>query len=105
VTPKAWIRNYNTSRKPSRKMATATKILDGHSKKFESRPKQEKPVAVARLPYQGAASHKASRLLAKFNIQTVYIPAKNIHLIRQVKDKLGLRTSGIYRIPCECGKV
>jgi hypothetical protein len=74
-------------------------------KKVVPRPKQEKPVAVARLPYQGAASHKVSRLLAKFNIQTVHIPAKNIHLLRPVKDKLGLRTAGIYRIPCECGKV
>jgi hypothetical protein len=44
-------------------------------------------------------------LLTKFNIQTVHIPAKNIHLLRPVKDKLGLRTTGIYRIPCECGKV
>jgi hypothetical protein len=63
------------------------------------------PAAVARLPYQGAASYKVSRLLAKFNIQTVHIPAKNIHLLRPNKDKLGLKTAGIYRIPCECGKV
>jgi hypothetical protein len=33
-------------------------------KKVESRPKQEKPVALARLPYQGVASLKVSRLLA-----------------------------------------
>jgi DNA-binding transcriptional MerR regulator len=74
-------------------------------KEVEPHPKQEKPVAVARLPYQWAASHKISRLLVKFNIQTVHIPAKNIHLLRPVKDKLSLRTSGIYRIPCECGEV
>jgi hypothetical protein len=74
-------------------------------KKDEPRPKQEKPVAVARLPYQRAASHKVSRLLAKFNIQTVHIPAKNFHLLRPAKDKLGLRTAGIYGISCECGKV
>jgi hypothetical protein len=30
---------------------------------------------------------------------------KNIHLLRSVKDKLSLRTAGIYSIPCECGKV
>jgi hypothetical protein len=60
-------------------MATATRISDGLSKKkVEPHPKQEKPVAVARLPYQGAASHKVSRLLAKFNIQTVHIPYKNL---------------------------
>jgi hypothetical protein len=87
-------------------MATATRISDGLSKKkVEPRPKQEEPVAVARLPYQGAASRKVSRLLAKFNIQTVHIPDKNIHLLRPVKDKLGLRTVGIYRISCEWGKV
>jgi hypothetical protein len=50
VTPTAWIRNYNTSSKPSREMATATRISDGLSKKVVPRPKQEKPVAVARLP-------------------------------------------------------
>jgi hypothetical protein len=60
---------------------------------------------VTRLPYQGAASHKVSRLLAKFNIQTAHIPAKNIQLLRPAKDKLGLKTAGIYHIPCECGKV
>jgi hypothetical protein len=73
--------------------------------KDELRPKQEKPAAVTRLPYQEAASHKVSRLLAKFNIQTVHIPAKNIPLLRPAKDKLGLKTAGIYHIPCECGKV
>jgi hypothetical protein len=26
-------------------------------------------------------------------------------LLRPVKDHLGLRTSGVYRIPCECGRV
>jgi hypothetical protein len=35
----------------------------------------------------------------------VHIPTKNIHLLRPVKDKLGLRTAGIYHIPCKCGKV
>jgi hypothetical protein len=26
-------------------------------------------------------------------------------LLRPVKDHLGLRTPGVYRIPCECGRV
>jgi hypothetical protein len=74
-------------------------------KKGKSRPQQEKPTGVARLPYQGATSPKVSRLLSKYNIQTVHIPAKNIHLLRPVKDKLGLKATGIYCIPCECSKV
>jgi len=80
-------------------------IRQALQKKDKPWPKQEKSTAVARLPYQGATSHKVSRLLAKYNIQTVHIPAKNIHLLRPVKDKLGLKAAGIYRIPCECGKV
>jgi hypothetical protein len=88
-----------------KKMATAKGISDGISKKVEPLPKHKKPVAVATLPYQVAASHKVSMLLPKFNIQTLHISAKIIHLLRPVKNKLGLRTAGIYRIPCECGKV
>jgi hypothetical protein len=30
---------------------------------------------------------------------------KSIHMLGSVMDKLGLKVSGIYRIPCECGKV
>jgi hypothetical protein len=40
-----------------------------------------------------------------FQVGIFHIPAKNIHLLRLVKDKLGLKAAGIYRIPCECGKV
>jgi hypothetical protein len=108
VTPTAWMSKYNTSRKPSKKWLQQPGYQMGSpkkKKKVEPCPKQEKLVTVARLPYQGAASHKVSRLLDKFNIQTVHIPAKNIHLLSSVKDKLGLRTAGIYCIPCECGKV
>jgi hypothetical protein len=74
-------------------------------KKDKPWPQQRKPTGVARLPYQGATSYKVSRLLSKYNIQTVHIPAKNIHLLRPVKDKLGLKDAGIYCIPCECRKV
>jgi hypothetical protein len=30
---------------------------------------------------------------------------KTINTLRLIKDNLGLRTSGMYCIPCECGKV
>jgi hypothetical protein len=30
---------------------------------------------------------------------------KNIHVLRPVKDDLGLKVPGVYRIPCECGEV
>jgi 23S rRNA pseudoU1915 N3-methylase RlmH len=51
-------------------------------------------------------SHKVSRLLAKFNIKTVHILAKSSqHLLRPIKDDLGLKVSGDYGITYECGKM
>jgi hypothetical protein len=57
------------------------------------------------LPYQCSISNKIRRLLNKYNIKTVHIPAiKDMHLLRPTKDNLGLRVAGIYCIPCECSK-
>jgi predicted GIY-YIG superfamily endonuclease len=57
------------------------------------------------LLYQKAITNKISRLLAKYNIKTVHNPwKKNIHMLRPVKDDLGLKVHGVYRIPCECDK-
>jgi hypothetical protein len=51
-------------------------------------------------------SNRISRLLARFNVRTVHIPAnKNVHLLTPLKDNLGLKTPGIYFIPCKCSKV
>jgi hypothetical protein len=30
---------------------------------------------------------------------------KTIHMLRLMKDNLGLEVAGIYCVPCECGKV
>jgi hypothetical protein len=39
-------------------------------------------------------------------IKTVHVPIKkNRQLLRTAKDDLGLKICGVYRIPCECGKV
>jgi hypothetical protein len=45
-------------------------------------------------------------MVAKHNIKSVALPPRKIfsHL-PPVKDALGLRTPGIYSIPCECGRV
>jgi hypothetical protein len=45
-------------------------------------------------------------MLAKHNIKSVALPPRKIfsHL-PPIKYALGLRTPGIYSIPCECGKV
>jgi len=44
--------------------------------------------------------------LAKYNIKSVAIPPKKISsYMPPTKDAPGLRTPGIYKIPCECSKV
>jgi hypothetical protein len=45
-------------------------------------------------------------MLAKHNIKSIPLPPKKISsYLPPVKDAVGLRTPGIYSIPCECGKV
>jgi len=45
-------------------------------------------------------------MLVKNNVKSVALPPRKIfsHL-PPVKDALGLRTPGVYSIPCECGRV
>ncbi|KAJ4451394.1 hypothetical protein ANN_02856 [Periplaneta americana] len=57
------------------------------------------------LPFYGPISSKIGRLLRKDGIKTIHKPPTKIqNLLRPVKDDLGLRTPGVYKIPCECGK-
>ena len=45
-------------------------------------------------------------MLAKYNIKSVAIPhRKTANYLPPVKDGIGLKTPGVYRIPCECGTV
>jgi hypothetical protein len=67
---------------------------------------KEKPTGVALILFQKAVSNKIRRLLTKYNIKAIHIPVKNnIHILRPIKDKLGLNITGVYCVPCECGKV
>jgi hypothetical protein len=55
--------------------------------------------------YEQVVSNGISRLLAKYNIKEVHIPVKkNIHMLRPVKGKLGLKVTGIYCVLCKCGR-
>ena len=45
-------------------------------------------------------------MLAKYNIKSVALPHRKLaSYLPPVKDAIGLKTLGIYRIPCECGTV
>jgi hypothetical protein len=66
----------------------------------------DKPDSVAFLPYVGTIFILISRVLSWHNIKSVGLPPKKeSSFLRPVKDNLGLRTPGVYRTPCECGKV
>jgi hypothetical protein len=65
-----------------------------------------KPRSVAFLPFFGTVFNRISRVLTQYNIKSVGLPHMKLSsLLRPVKDLLGLRTPGVYRIPCECGRV
>jgi hypothetical protein len=68
--------------------------------------KDNKPTSTAYIPYINNTYGRLSRMLAKYNIKSVAIPHTKIaSYLQQVKDAIGLKTPGIYKIPCECGKV
>jgi hypothetical protein len=61
---------------------------------------------VAFLPYVGTIFNRISRMLSRHDIKSVGLPPKKIYnFLWPVKYLLGVRTLGIYRISCECGKV
>ena len=62
--------------------------------------------ATAYIPYTATTYGQLSRMLAKHNIKSIALPPRKIaSYLPQVKDAVGLKTPGIYSIPCECGKV
>jgi hypothetical protein len=64
------------------------------------------PHSVVFLPFVGTVFNRISRVLARHNIRSVGLPHMKLSsLLRPVKDHLGLRRPGVYRIPCECGRV
>jgi hypothetical protein len=64
------------------------------------------PNSVAFLPFVGTICNHISRVLARHNIRSLGVPHMKLSsLLRLIKDHLGLRTPGVYRIPYECGRV
>jgi hypothetical protein len=66
----------------------------------------DKPTSTAYIPYTQTTFGRLSRMLAKHNIKSVDLPPRKIFsYLPPVKHALGLKTQGIYSIPCECGRV
>jgi hypothetical protein len=104
VTQKVSEEKSNTLKTSFSGTDTVRRIRALHPKQ-KPQAKEEKPTGVAVLPYQQVITNKISRLLAKYNTRTFHVPRKNIYMLRPVKDDLGLKVPGVYRIPCECGEV
>jgi hypothetical protein len=67
---------------------------------------ENKTHSVAFLPFVGTVFNRISRVLARHNIKSVGLPHMKLSsLLRPVKDRIGVRTPGVYRISCECGRV
>jgi hypothetical protein len=65
-----------------------------------------KPISTAYLPYCNNTYGRISRMLARFNMKSVTLPYRKIaSYLPPVKDAIGLKTPGIYKIPCECSTV
>jgi hypothetical protein len=66
----------------------------------------DKPTSTAYIPYTQTTYSRLSRMLAKHNIKSFALPLRKIFsYFPPVKDAVGLRTPGVYSIPCECGRV
>jgi hypothetical protein len=64
------------------------------------------PNSIAFLPFVGTVFNHISRVLAQHNIKSVGLPHMKLSsLLCLVKDHLGPRTPGVYRIPCECSRI
>src|SRR5436190_13289772 len=60
----------------------------------------------ASLPFIENVTDKIGRILSKKNMKISFTPYVKIkQMLRQVKDVIPLQSSGIYQIPCVCGKV
>lgn len=83
------------------------------------RPKRQQEVSVlqeeeqpevqqkAFLPYVQGVTDRIAKVLKGKNIKTTFVPTTKVgSLLRSVKEPVDpLHTPGIYKIPCECGKV
>ncbi|XP_071478008.1 uncharacterized protein, partial [Diadema antillarum] len=68
---------------------------------------KEQPITTVNLPYLGATSHKLQRIFKSANIQVRHTSSNKLHnSLHSHKDKHPKhKQPGVYRIPCECGKV
>ncbi|XP_063960183.1 uncharacterized protein LOC135155215 [Lytechinus pictus] len=70
-------------------------------------PSKTKPIATIVLPYIGKTSHRLQRILHSANILVRHQSSRKLHsILHSYKDKHpSNKQPGVYKIPCDCGKV
>ena len=79
-----------------------------HKPKSANLPSPDtKPIATVILPYLGKPSHRIQRILQSANIQVRHRSSHKLHsALHTHKDQHpNNKRPGVYRIPCQCGKV
>ncbi|XP_054748098.1 uncharacterized protein LOC129253708 [Lytechinus pictus] len=99
--------NYRSFHHPSVLRSTNKTLVKRAHKVSDQIHLSGQPKARVVLPYLGAASHKIQRILRETDIEVRHSSSNKIQsALTTHKDK---RTSkdlpGVYRIPCECGKL
>jgi hypothetical protein len=76
-----------------------------HRRESETAEDKEKPLAKACLPFVSTISGKIARILRRYKIETIHKPPTKLKdMLVRAKDPIGLKTPGVYRVPCGCGK-
>lgn len=58
---------------------------------------------IACIPYYSSVSNKIGSVLIKHGIETIFKPLVKIqHMLKSIKNILGLRCMVAYHIPCKC---
>lgn len=91
--------NPNAIRRAFKQQSVSQKPLDKEKSTDNVKNK-------AFLPYVHQVTDKIGRILKKHDIHPVYSPHKKLQAsLNSVKDHIPLMVSGVYEVPCECGKV
>lgn len=89
-----------------KKASAPSDTTDSHSDIGLPLQQNTQPTGTALISLRHAISNKINRLLKKHNIRKIYIPqCIPLRCWGLSRKDLELKAPGVYRIPCECGKV
>ena len=105
---------HQTGTPPQRQATPSTHQVYTHQRasgKIKVRPPRPQPTTPSltrvTIPYMGKTSHKFQRILKTVKIEVRHRSSNKLHSsLHTHKDRKHKSTQpGVYKIPCECGKV